>query len=266
MHYIVYKTTNAINGKIYVGCHKTKNLEDGYIGSGYGLKRALKKYGKINFKREILHILENEQSMFLKEAELVNADFVARTDTYNMTAGGKGGWAHVKGGFGGRKHTAESKEKIAKKIRGNKNLLGKVSPMKGKKRSAEFSDKIRAFRIAHPHSKEINKKISESLKRHHGLKNNLDSKPRSNMQAARAALPAFLAQSTKDKIAEATRKRWLNSPQKFDWNAIQDDCDKGFTRAQIYSKYEINRHQLYDAIKLGRIIANFKKRACKDQR
>lgn len=52
--YILYKTTNLINGKTYIGIHKTNNLEDGYLGSGFSLIKAVKKYGKNNFKREVL--------------------------------------------------------------------------------------------------------------------------------------------------------------------------------------------------------------------
>ena len=50
----VYKTTNLVNGKIYIGQHKTNNLEDGYIGSGVSFSRAVAKYGKENFKFEII--------------------------------------------------------------------------------------------------------------------------------------------------------------------------------------------------------------------
>lgn len=43
--YIIYKTTNLINDKIYVGKHNT-SVNDGYLGSGKILKQSIKKYGK----------------------------------------------------------------------------------------------------------------------------------------------------------------------------------------------------------------------------
>lgn len=56
MNYVgyIYKTTNLVNGKIYVGKRQMPHFDDSYYGSGTVFKAALKKYGKANFKREIL--------------------------------------------------------------------------------------------------------------------------------------------------------------------------------------------------------------------
>lgn len=94
-HYIIYKTTNLVNNKTYIGKHITQNLDDGYLGSGKLLKRAIDKYGVENFQKEILHVFDNEADMNDKERELVTEEFVLQETNYNLCVGGKGGFSYI---------------------------------------------------------------------------------------------------------------------------------------------------------------------------
>jgi hypothetical protein len=91
LYHIVYKTTNLINKKIYIGIHSAKTLMDEYIGSGTDLQKDVKKLGKENFKRENIFIFESREDALKKEKELVDYDFIKRHDTYNKMLGGKAG-------------------------------------------------------------------------------------------------------------------------------------------------------------------------------
>ena len=91
MYYTVYKITNKVNGKFYIGAHKTEDLDDSYMGSGKVLKRAIKKYGIENFIKDILHIFNNKEDMFNKEKELV----ILNEMSYNLKYGGTGGFDYV---------------------------------------------------------------------------------------------------------------------------------------------------------------------------
>lgn len=95
VYYTIYKVTNKINGKIYIGSHKTKDLNDNYMGSGKYLKYAQEKYGLENFTKDILFVFDTPELMYAKEAEIVNDDFLAEENTYNLKVGGFGGFDYV---------------------------------------------------------------------------------------------------------------------------------------------------------------------------
>jgi len=155
MFYTIYKITNILNGKFYVGKHQTKDLNDGYMGSGKILKRAIEKHGIDNFQKEILFIFDNEQEMNDKEKELVTLHEMS----YNLCPGGKGGFGYINENV----HSIEDRRKFAKnnftkevlvkngKLVGPKNLKkaheeGKISydNFTGKKHSEESKEKIRS--------------------------------------------------------------------------------------------------------------------------
>ena len=84
---IIYKTTNLINDKFYVGQHYT-SANDGYLGSGKILLNAIKKYGKENFNREILEFVDenniDEQEIYWIAHTSANVQY----GNYNITSGG----------------------------------------------------------------------------------------------------------------------------------------------------------------------------------
>ena len=130
-YFYLYKITNKINGKFYVGVHHTYDLSDNYFGSGTELKEATKEFGKNNFIIEILEWFENKSSMYLAEKEIVDVDFVKRDDTYNLTTGG----------FGGGLRSEKTRRKHSESISGEKhyNYGGHLSERAKKKQSEAVS-------------------------------------------------------------------------------------------------------------------------------
>jgi len=117
MYYIIYEIKNKLNGKIYVGYHKTNKLDDNYMGSGVYIKRVINKYGIENFEKKILHFCDDEFQMKELESKIVNEQFIKRKDVYNLKVGGHGGFRK---GF----VSLNGKQVTKKEFDTNKNLVG----------------------------------------------------------------------------------------------------------------------------------------------
>jgi group I intron endonuclease len=138
-HY-VYMITNKINGMKYIGKH-TGYLDDGYLGSGENIKAAVKKYGKENFKKEILAIAPTEELAYQEEEKIIaQYDAVARNDFYNISPGGE--YKHKKIGVRDRAYTQteEYRKKMSIATSGEKNgMYGKRHTEEAKRKMSENS-------------------------------------------------------------------------------------------------------------------------------
>ena len=182
MHYTVYKITNNLNNKFYIGKHQTYDLGDGYMGSGKWLKRAIQKYGIENFSKEILHVFETEEEMNAKEKELV----VISEQSYNLCEGGKGGFSYINRTVSSEKKQSLKALKIHRERLKNpvyynnwKNALLKAAQnphVKEKRRQglkASYSNRAGTF---------TGKKHNSSSKRKIGTANSLKQKGKNNSQ------------------------------------------------------------------------------------
>lgn len=90
---VIYKTTNLLNNKFYIGKDEKNNPK--YLGSGKILKLAISKHGIENFKKEILEVCSNKKQ--LEEQEKFWIDKLSATTLgYNITEGGTGGQTKFK--------------------------------------------------------------------------------------------------------------------------------------------------------------------------
>lgn len=158
---IIYKTTNQINSKIYIGQDKHNNPN--YLGSGKILHLAIKKYGTENFIKEIIEECESKEH--LNEREMYWINFHNSTDRnigYNIALGGDGGdtisnhpdkdlirqkhseWMQENNPCKGRIRTEETIQKWRESI-GDK-LKGENNPNYGKHHTEETKERMSYLR------------------------------------------------------------------------------------------------------------------------
>lgn len=158
---VIYKTTNLINGKIYVGQDTKNNVN--YLGSGKLLKYALKKYGKDNFIKEILEYCKNIDELNEREKYwITELNSINKEIGYNISFGGQSGWML------GLKHTDETKANYSITRKGV--LIGEKNGMYGKKHSDESKKRMSKPKFGQDngmygkkHSEETKKKMSDKL-------------------------------------------------------------------------------------------------------
>jgi len=147
-YHFIYKTTNLLSGRYYIGMHSSDSLTDGYLGSGTYLRRAINKHGKENFEREILEFCKTREELKSRENEIVTLNEIAKVNCMNLRVGG---------GFGGefwlnhkptsywlnKSRSDATKEKIAN---GNKNkiLSHETKEKISKNHSKYWTDKTRS--------------------------------------------------------------------------------------------------------------------------
>jgi len=115
---IIYKITNTINNKCYIGrtiqkmkCRKNFHLYCKNKDIKYHLYNAIRKYGEKNFKWEIIKRCDCESDLISYEKFYINK-FDSYRNGYNQTEGGEG--------IFGYKHTEETKKKISDAHKGKK--------------------------------------------------------------------------------------------------------------------------------------------------
>lgn len=173
--YTVYRITNRLNGKYYIGVHKTGYPNDSYFGSGLAILAAIKKYGKQNFVKAVLFVFDNAEDAYNKEIELTN-DF-HKFDTYNMRRGGVGGFTRdnaLKGALAANLKIDKSARVASGKKGGISTVLRKVGLFaehanssrkgglahKGRKKSESHKEKLKQSLLGKKRPIEVCRKLS----------------------------------------------------------------------------------------------------------
>ena len=152
-----YITTNIINNKQYVGAHITDNIDDGYLGSGLILKKAIQKYNKKNFTKEILCFCNDVSTSYFNEGIYIAEYNTLQPNGYNISP---------KGGNCGKGSTSkETKKLISKANKGKSRNKGEKNSFFGKKHTEECKKKLSESLKGRIVSKETKRKMSEAWKK-----------------------------------------------------------------------------------------------------
>ena len=174
MYGYIYKTTNLLNGKIYIGQrHSNKFLGQSYLGSGKRLRDAIKHYGEENFKVELIEEIETKELMDVREIYWISYYKSTNKEIgYNISEGGNVNRTMVgeNNPFYGKHHSKENIEKFKKRktTLGRKHTLEELEKIskgnKGKIISSETKLKLSLNAKNNPNYGMKGKEVSNETK------------------------------------------------------------------------------------------------------
>lgn len=223
-YYIIYETTNEINGKKYRGIHKTNNINDGYLGSGIALEQSLEKYGKQNFSRQILEFCSSYEELIEKEKVYVDENWVKDKSNYNLKTGGQSSGIL----------SEDSKNKISETLK-RKYESGEISKMTGPRENLddEHKEKISKSLIEKYQNEEHHRKGKEPWNK---------GKKKSQVAWNKGLKLGPQSEEAKKKKSESLRERFKNqdhhSKGKEPWNKGKKGTQVAWNKGKEMDKIE----------------------------
>lgn len=196
---LIYKTTNLINGKIYIG-QELMDKSD-YFGSGHLIKLAIKKYGKNSFNKEILEICSSIEQ--LNDREKYWISFYNSTNKeigYNISKGGQAGKlleVESKKGLSydeyyGIEKSRSIKKKMSQKRLGKPHIYKNIS-------KEDVYQKISNSLLNRTLNDEIKLKISDSVKEYYNTEKGINQRIKQSLEKSNTKL----SEETKQKIKKS---------------------------------------------------------------
>jgi hypothetical protein len=201
---IIYKTTNLINDKIYIG--KDTLNRPGYLGSGIYLKNAIDKYGIENFTKETIETCQSNDELNEREIfwikELKSQD---KSIGYNISDGGEGGDTYSNNPR--RDEICKKISLIQKEVQNRPGSRERVSKLHlGRKRPQETCNSISKAKIEFYSDQENRKRCVEIL--------NLTANSPENLKRRSESMKGIglgsLSEESRGKIRDSIKTQWEN--------------------------------------------------------
>ena len=156
----IYKITNNVNKKIYIGKHASERKY--YWGSGKLIKQAIKKYGIKNFIKEIIENCDDEEQLSIREIYWIKYyDSRNRLIGYNIAEGGDGNNTICNGFWLDKKLSDEHRKNISLH---HADISGEKNPMFGKTHADSVKENLRKMKTGLKYSEKTKLKQSEKRK------------------------------------------------------------------------------------------------------